>query len=89
MGLQASKCLGPKLGLTYVVWFLRLVQGYVLANEYADADTAQVEAVQELVDLRELCQSRPSRQLPLQVCHPHCHHWHHIAASNQKLNDVP
>ena len=66
-----------------MVWFLWLVQGYVLADEDADADTAQVEAIKELVDLWELCQPRPGRQLPLQVGHPHRHHRHNIAASGK------
>jgi hypothetical protein len=36
-----------------VVLLLRLVQRNVLADEDADADAAEVEAVQELVDLGE------------------------------------
>jgi len=34
------------------------VQRNVLADEYSDADAAEVEAVQKLVDLRQLVQAQ-------------------------------
>ena len=42
---------------TDMVFFRRIVQRNVLADEYPDADAAEVEAVQKLVDLRQLVQA--------------------------------
>ncbi len=43
---------------TYVVLPRGVVQRNVLADEYSDADAAEVEAVQKLVDLRQLVQAQ-------------------------------
>ena len=49
-------CLYSWQALTNVVLPLRLVQCNVLADEHADANARQVEAVQELVDVWEVVQ---------------------------------
>lgn len=53
---------------TDVVLPLRLVQRDVLADEHADADAGEVEAVQELVDVGQVIQPYAACQLALQLC---------------------
>ncbi len=43
---------------TYVILPRGIVQRNVLADEYSDANAAEVEAVQKLVDLRQLIQAQ-------------------------------
>ena len=55
--LRARPC-SVVLMRTYMVFFRGVVQGDMLADEYSDANPAEVEAVQELVNLRQLVQAQ-------------------------------
>ncbi len=75
---------GPR---TDVVLPLRFMQGNVLADEDTDANAAEVEAIQKLVDLWEFCQPVAFRpQLLFQLCHTNGHDWHHIPASMKRVS---
>ena len=57
-----------------------VVQRDVLPDEYTDANAAEVEAVQELVDLRELGQPAARLELALELRHADGHDRHHVPA---------
>lgn len=66
---------------TNVVLPLRFMQGNVLPNKDTNADSTEVEAIQKLMYLWELCQPISFRsQLSLQLCHTDGHDWDHIPA---------
>lgn len=70
-------------GPTYFVLFLGLVQGDMLPYEDSDPDAREVEPIQKLVDLWEVIEAH-TRQLLLQLSHPHGHHRDHIAMPENK-----